>query len=72
MDLYKGIIIFVGKASMIQDSQSFHGHEQKFKDVPHFNDAHHLSHFHLSFCEVLGSPLYFLFLNFIKAHNRNK
>jgi hypothetical protein len=43
----------------------------KFKPCSHFHGAR-LSHFHFSFCKVLSSPLYFLFLDFLKEHNSSK
>ena len=54
-----------------QDSQSFREHEQSSRLAPTLTMLVFLT-FAFLFEKVLGCLFSFLFLNFMKAHNRNK
>ena len=66
MYLYQGDNYFCSKVSVIQDLQSFHGHEQSSRLAPTLTMLVFLT-FAL-FCEkVLGSPLYFFVFKLYKS-----
>ena len=70
MELYKGIIIF-DKSFCNQDSQSFREHEPSSRLAPTSTMLVFLTFTFLF--EKFSVPLFiFLFLNYIKALNRNK